>query len=528
MTGLRALYHLVRADFLERVRRPSFLITLAVTLWLGYLFVPPADAGYVSGLLPHDRRTQVDWYLRGAYNSAWVGSTVALLTSVLLSLPGFYLVKNAVERDRRAGVGEVLAATPLRKPLYTLGKWLSNLALLGTMVGALAASALAMQLIRGEVVPIDPWPLLSPFLLIALPTLAFFAALAVLFETIPWLRGGVGNVVFFFLWTAAVVAAGVDLFGVNELMTQVQAAAQAAYPSHPIWISFGINPLEGPLETFHWEGVRWTLPLVCQRLLWAAAAAGLALAAALPFDRFDGARRGDSRRGKPVRRADEGQRVRSTEDMPGSMASLPPVRTGFRFWRLFVAELRLTRKVMPWWWFVVASGLILTGLFCPVDGSRRTILPLAWIWPLLIWSQLGAREVGHGTEGMVFSTASPLRRQFLAAWLAGVSVSLITGAGTAARLTLAHRWSELLAWGIGAAFIPSLALALGEWSGSSVPFEAAHTAIWYVGPMNGLSALDYMGALSESVAAGVYWCYLLAALVLVVLAALGRWRRIRG
>jgi hypothetical protein len=499
-----------------------------VTLWLGYLLVPPADAGYASGFLPHDRRTDVDWCLRGMYNSAWVGSSIALLTNVLLSLPGFYLVKNAVARDRRTGVGEILAATLLSKPLYTLGKWISNLALLGTMVGVLAASALAMQLVRGEVMRVDLWALLSPFLLVTLPTLAFFAALAVLFETILGLRGGMGNVAFFFLWFAALVGSTrVDLFGINELTSQVEMAAQMAYPDHPIGISFGINFVEGPLAMFHWDGVQWTLSLVLRRLAWVAGAVGLALIAALPFDRFDPARSRGRRRGEPVLPEDGGEGGGSAVGGLNPTAALPPARLRFRFWRLFLAELHLAWWAMPWWWFVVAGGLILIGFLCPVDTSRRTVLPLAWIWPLLIWSKASVREARHGTEGIVFSAAHPLQRQFLALWLAGVTVSTVTGAGTAARLALVHQWDGLLAWGVGALFIPSLALVLGSWSGGSALFEAVYTVTWYVGPVNGLSALDYMGALCESVTAGIHWHYLTITIVLGLLAALGRWRQIQ-
>ncbi|MGD1994515.1 MAG: hypothetical protein PVI59_15075, partial [Anaerolineae bacterium] len=327
---------------------------------------------------------------------------------------------------------------------------------------------------------------------------------------------------------AALVGSGViDLFGMNELTSQVEVAAQIAYPDRPIGISFGINPIEGSLETFRWEGIRWTLSLALRRLVWAVAAAAVALAAALPFDRFDPAcwRGLRPRRQVPPEGVDEP--ARSAEGARAPIASLPPVRLRFRFWRLLLAELRLTWKAMPWWWFVVASGLFLTGLFCPVEVSRRTILPLAWIWPLLIWSRLGAREVRHGTEGVIFSTVYPLRRQLLAICLAGVTVSAVTGAGTATRLILAHQWDELLAWATGALFTPSLALALGSWTGGSTTFEAVYTATWYVGPMNGLSALDYMGALSESVAAGVHWYYLLVAVVLLLLAALGRWWQMR-
>jgi hypothetical protein len=183
---------------------------------------------------------------------------------------------------------------------------------------------------------------------------------------------------------------------------------------------------------------------------------------------------------------------------------------------------------MPWWWFAVASGLLLAGLLSAADVSREYVLPLSWFWPVFIWSKMGTREARFGTGGIIFSSPGLLRRQFPAAWLAGVAVSILTGSGTAVRLILAHQWAGLLACTVGALFIPSLALTLGVWSGNSRFFEAVYTAMWYVGPVNGLPALDLMGALGESSVAKLPWYYLSLTIVLLALAAFGRWRQTRG
>jgi hypothetical protein len=388
-----------------------------------------------------------------------------------------------------------------------------------------------MQLIRGEVLRVEPWVLLAPFLLIALPVMAVVAALAVLFDTIPWLRGGLGNVVFFALWTAAMAGSTqVGLFGMKVVVPQVNAAARVAFPDHPIWSSIGINPKQDVVQTLHWEGVRWTARLLLQRLSWVALALGLALVAALPFDRFDPARRRFARRDKPVQPTDVSTPVLDipvSEKLSMEAPELAIAAPRLRFWRLLAGELRLAWKAMPWWWHAVVVGLAGVALFCPLDASRQYLLPLSWFWPLLIWSAMGARETRHSTGELVFSTAYPLRRQLPVLWLAGVSVSVLTGMGTALRLIGAREWNGLLAWAVGALFIPSLALALGTWSGSSKPFEALYTVLWYVGPMNGLAVLDFMGALPESTAAGAHWTFLGATVMLVAMAVLGRWMQVR-
>ncbi len=114
MNALRIIYAIARADFLERVRRNSYLVTLLFTVYLGYA----AGTGRISLRLGD---------YRGLYTSAWIGIMVSLVTTIFVSLVGFYIVRNAVDRDRQTGVGQILSATPLTKSSYFLGKFLSNL-----------------------------------------------------------------------------------------------------------------------------------------------------------------------------------------------------------------------------------------------------------------------------------------------------------------------------------------------------------------------------------------------------------------
>ena len=129
MKTVYMLTQMVRADLRERTRRYNFLITLGLMIFLAYAYVPARTAGYIT--------LSVDG-ARGVYNAAWVGSLVAILTALLMPLVGFYLVKNAIARDIATGVGQIIATTPLRRPLYTVGKWLSNFTVLAIMAGVTA------------------------------------------------------------------------------------------------------------------------------------------------------------------------------------------------------------------------------------------------------------------------------------------------------------------------------------------------------------------------------------------------------
>ena len=151
MSALYAIYAIGRADFLERVRRHSFLVTLLFAVYLGYA----AATGQISLRLGE---------YRGVYTSAWIGVMVSLITTTFLSLVGFYIVKNAVERDRQTGVGEILASTPLSRTAYLLGKFLSNFAVLASMLVVLALAAIVMQFLVAEDRAFHAWALLFTFL----------------------------------------------------------------------------------------------------------------------------------------------------------------------------------------------------------------------------------------------------------------------------------------------------------------------------------------------------------------------------
>jgi hypothetical protein len=460
---------------------------------------------------------------RGVYDSAWVGALTAMVVNSFLSLAGFYVVKNAVERDRRTGVGQILASTPMSKLLYTLGKTASNLAVLGAMLGVLAVFAVVTQWVAAEDTSVHLWPLLSPFLLLALPVMAVVAALAVLFETIPWLRGGLGNVVWFFLWTAlmSVPVANPgktpDLVGMTLIAQDMEAEVDARFGEADRGFTLGHITNEEEAQVFRWQGMDWTPAQVLGRFSWFALAVEIALIAALFFDRFDPAK---GRMRLPKRKRKGKEDVEETLPPLPEHVTLTPLAAGssFRFPGVLAAELRLALKGQPWWWYAAAAGLIVAGLTAPAQGVRQIVLPLAWIWPLLVWSPMGNRESRFGTGELLFSAPRPVGRQLPAVWMAGVLVAAAVGGGVAVKYLIGGDLTALAAWTVGALFIPTLALALGVWSGSGKLFEALYLFLWYIGPMNRTPELDYLGATGRG--QPMFW--LMATALLAAAAAAGR------
>ncbi|HEU4329268.1 MAG TPA: hypothetical protein VFS21_39385 [Roseiflexaceae bacterium] len=533
MTPVTTLYHLIRADVQERVRRYNFMIALLFTVFVTYLFVPPLDASVYLML-------NMGGY-RPIYNSAWVGSMVTLLMVEFFPLFGFYFAKGTIENDLRTGVGAIIATTPMGKLTYAFGKWLSHVLVFTLMVLLIGLASAALQLLRGEDRALDLWALLSPFFIILLPALAFVAAVAVLFECVNELRGGLGNIVYFLVYI--VVAISTDFQGIAVLWPSIYQACSASFASCSEFrqIDLSSTPLQ-TLPTFVYPGVAWTTGLVLSRLAWVVAGGVVVALAGVLFHRFDPSKLSANRAtaladrikqaligfvSRPPAQTDEPETALAPAAAPAIRASqltAPQLLSGSAqlYPRLFAAEVRLALKGVPLWWYLGAAGLIAASLLVSLELAQLLVLPLAWIWPLLIWSALGAREIRANISQIVFSGPFPIQRQLPATWLLGVTVALVMAGGVLLRLLFAGAWTSAGAVVVGALFVPSLALALGSLSGGSKLFEAVYLFLWYMAVVQSIPYLDYMGRFAETTAWGLPLVYVALTLLLFGLAVAGR------
>ncbi|MGA4880070.1 ABC transporter permease [Streptomyces lydicamycinicus] len=530
---MRMLFRLAVADFWDRVRRPAYAVILFAAVGLGYLATPAKEAGWVV--------MQVGDY-RGAYNSAYVGMVVALAGAVWLSLGGFYVVRNAISRDESTGVGRLLAATPLSNLAYLTSKFLSSVLVLGSMLGVLAVTAVVMQLARGEATTVDPVDLLSPFVLIALPIMAFTAAAALLFEAIPFLRAGLGNVLWFFIWAFIAIGgqspnAPLGGIGVHQVVQSLgdSMKAQGIDPSEAGEFSLGLTLVSKPLKTFEWTGFDPSSAYLLTRCVLILIAVALALVPAFWFPRFDPAR-GRELQYPSAQSADDRTEDKSTfpampvvaiQEEPGAARSdtfgnVPraQVKLGNSAVRLLVGEVRVLLQGIPlWWWAGVLTLTAVSQLVTPATGVTRILLPLAWIWPVLIWSRLGTQRHEHGVEAILGAYPAAHRR-VLAEWGAGLLLTAVAGIGPALRMLTGSDGPGLLHWFLGALFIPSFALALGMLSRTHRLFQAAYLPLWY-GTVNGITPLDFMGALRgpDGLPAGMSPALLIGATVVMLATA---------
>lgn len=519
---------IVRADFLIRFRKASTLVVFLLISFSAYLWVPDPATG--MALLQIEGR-------RALYNSAAIGMGTASIGTILIGLLGFYVVSNAIGGDLRSRCGAVIASTPVRSSEYLLGKTLGNVVFLAAFVAGYMVVSMAMVLVRGEA-PLEPLVFARQYALLTPPTIVLVAVVAVLFESVRWLSGRLGDVVWFVVWMSGMAAPAIvlesgqpsqlvrylDVSGLGFLVsrlretlgtTQVSIGASSFDPSKGVFVFQGLT------LSPDWIGPRLgatLLPLVLLPL------------ALLFFHRFDPAK---------VKARSAGARsgwLAGFERLLGPLlrllarpfALLRPRSTGRRgpsLWAAAREDAYLTLTTAP----LLAATVPLfavASLVAPLGLLRGAILPALFAVLALTIADVPSRERRTGLVPMVF--AAPRLAAGFVGWKL-MTCLIVTGLLTAiplVRLAL-HDGPAAVSLAIGSLFTCSAAVALGVMSSNPKAFVALFLVFWYAVVNDGgsTSGLDFAGFYGTATPA-VTVVYLVIAFAL--LAAAQAFHRVRA
>lgn len=483
MGALQRFAAILVADLRARTRTTRFWIVLAGMMLAAWWCVPGPDASLAVLMLSGGAR--------GFYSSAWVGMVLAMAFNLLLNLGGFYLVRGTLVRDIETRVWQLLVATPMTRAGYLLAKWVSHMLVFTVIIVACLGVGLVAQWIRAEDRAIDFVELVKPVLLLTFPGLAMTAAAAIWFDLLPPLRRTAGNVLYFMLWTTALVigvagfeakspiaregwvsdTGGLLVAGRDFHRVRVE---QTGLPQQYGFSLFSPKPKAG-VQRFEWRS--WTVrPMdMLGRALWLVVGLGSVLLAATFLDRVAAHTSAIDGRPRPA-----GLRLRWLTSI-----LRPFGRTAFG--ALAVAELTAClRERRRWWWIALAIALGLQS-FGDAELMRLGLL-LAWLLPLDVLARGILREREHRTGALVFASEGAVPRVLAARF--AITVILLVGATLPAivRLLITSPTGALTAC-VVALSIASCGIAFGTVFRSSRPFELALVAVVYLA-LQGAPLLD--------------------------------------
>jgi hypothetical protein len=502
---MNQLWQCILADFKQRTRQQSFVVTLLAMSVLTLLFFPSLDAQY---------QTLVVNGYRGIYNSAWLGICLAMLNVLFLPLICFYLVKNGLELDRQSMTSELIAATPINKLTFLFAKWCTNVLILVSIVMVMLISCILLQLYYGESYQIDLWALAWPQLVFVLPMLLAVASLAIMFETIKWLKNGLGNVVYFFLWTGSIIHTIESVSGIGAILSQLDTEVAERFPLQQGSTHIGVNVVNEveTVNTFIWQGIEPSTSYLLGIIPLLIISLSCFIIAVIFFDRFSQHLLTENKQPSKLVNFLNTQ-VISRLDVPFYLLT-----KHFSFTRLLRLELKLLLKGHSTYWVMGLLTLNIIQLFISQQLLVSVFLPLSWLWCVLVVSQLGQIEKQANTTELITYSKKSAIQQSLASYSSAWVLLTMASLGSVLRFAAMSEWLLIIQLIIAISFTVSLAYFCGAFTGTKRMFEVLYPAIWYMGPIQAALYLDFFGVNSQvSWQAGTPYYFLAISIALLVL-----------
>jgi hypothetical protein len=462
---------IVSADFRIRFRRVSTVIVFLLLSAFAYVWIPAPSTGRAL-IRINDQRA--------IYNSGAIGLGTASLGMIFVGLFGYYVISNAIRRDIVTRCGVIAASTPMRTGEYLFGKFLGNLVFLAVFVCGFMLSSMVMLAVRGEA-RLEPFVFIEQYLLLCPGAIVFVSAVAVLFESIPWLAGKFGDVVYFFLWSAVIglVVANetshgrinwarcFDFTGFGFMIDQMQRTL------HTHSMSIGASPFDPTKPTVIFPGLTMTREWIMPRLISLLVPLSLLPIAALFFHRFDPVRTG--RVSGKGRRNWIGKIQNLFKPLSRRAVSLLmfPGRSG-SFVGAIWTDAALTLTLYPLV-FVAFVAITVVSFVAPLAG----ILPFVFAALAIIISDVATRDARAGTTASVRAIAR-LRENYVW-WKLGSSclLGLLLCVVPLIRM-LVDGSMAFAALTCGILFVASMATALGVTTANPKTFIVGFLTFWYL------------------------------------------------
>nr|WP_315476883.1 hypothetical protein [uncultured Undibacterium sp.] len=487
--NLDFLLTMVKMEVRLRMRRLGTMIALLIVIGVTWAMVSRPSAG--MSMMVVDRA-------RTLYTSSTLALGSVTLSSGLLAMIGFYLVRGRVVEDIRSGIGGVIAATEVSNLQFLIARWLGGVAYLGAIGLTVMLTMMVRHLIDG-VGPLQPLIYLQTYALILTPLIFFSVSFAILFDSFQVLMGKFGDVAYFFVFCAfiGIIAPNIenmsvagspllalDFFGIGTTII----ITKMHFHSH--FVSVGgsnFDPALAPrvLPDMVW----WTMP-VLYRLASACLALLPLIPAVLRFHRFSPDRikasAGNKRR-SPLAILNQILRPLSFLVQPVfALAIRTPGKAGEVF-----AELGLCLISSP---IAILSiiGLNIAAMLMPGQQMSGVLIAAVAIWMILI-SDMATRDYQADSENMSGATASGTSGRYSRQLATALLLGSLMMVGVASR-GIALGLLSLPALLSGVFMLASFATLLGRFTRTSRAFTVLSLFWVYVAvQIRSVSWIDVVG-----------------------------------
>jgi len=486
---MKSFFTIIKSDYLQRTRSYTFLVTLCISLAVAYTFIPEPNANYST--------IKIGNYL-GVYNSAWIGYVTAIMTSIFLSLVGFYLVNGSIKTDIYTKVGQIIATTPISNFGYLFSKLLSNFLVLLTIVLIIFSMSILLFFLYNKGFSFEIFQFIKPYFFITIPAMFFIATLAVVFEVFFEKYSVIQNVGFFFLFSILMVLPAttetqfeLDIFGSEIVIRQMENQVKEILQTNEL-PSLNIGYVIGNVEKtkrFNFEGIKFPTSFLMSRVGWMLLCIVSIVIISPLFHRFNVKER------KSTKKETSSISIQKANNEV-VLSALPNVQINYGILPLLKTELLLLfRKGKRWLWIINLIGMVLLATL-PLKIAYQIVLPVLWFFQVSRLSELTTKEATNNVHYFAFTSYKPLSRLLLSQVLAGIILILFLAIPLIIRLTFMANFIAVFSVILGSVFITLLASTFGIITKGKKLFEVLFFMIAYAN-VNAIPFMDYFGGFTE-------------------------------
>lgn len=458
---------LIATELRLRARRWTSVFAIFLMVVISWNIISDPATG-ISMMVINQRRT--------LYTSSALALGSACLFGMIMLFAGFYLLRGRVAEDVRTGIGSLIGASPVPNWVFLLSRWIGGVVYFLILIYTGMCTVMVLQAVRGEP-GIELWPYLQTYTLVYVPLAFYVASIAILFDSVPWLMGKLGDLLYFILWIAQMSlltkvinpsgALGelLFVFDFTGLMTSILNVQTFAHTSN---FSLGGSSFNAALEPLRLPNDLWNFKLSLMRL-------GSAIMALLPlglgilcFHRYsaDKVKASQTRRRRnPIQILNDWTRPLAVVAKPlMSMSVYLPNALG-----QVVAEVALSLISAPVFILVlIALNVLSVTTELPKLMHVQAVIVIAW--GVLI-ADISTRDFQAGTESLTGVARGGSGRRTLRHLLACALLALLFGGVSMVRMSQSASYFVMVML-LGFVAIGAFATVLGSMTRHARPFIA--------------------------------------------------------
>lgn len=449
------IYHVFKADFLERSRRFSFMALCAAVMFLTFFSVPNVKAPLVSVCIEPN-------IFRQGSNETWIPITIALCGGILFPIIGFGSVKGNIGMDRDSGFLYVCQSMNMKNSNYIIGKFFSNMLMLTTMWTVAIVSAVIMLVLKFPIHILSFYEYISPFIGIY-AGIVFVAAFAVVLEILPIhdrLKNAVGIIILFSMFLISYSTSGCSslLIGIMDYTNyrwNMDSINNVVNPviGHDVWetgilVPNGIFSESNGTKELFFHGLVCDSSYVVNKLALIVICLIMVAVAVIALEKSERERQNTTNHVK--------KRMRFVNN---------------HYLSHFMFELKMLLKDYPKAAFILVASLWSYSFFASLEYVQGYVWVITLIFSMPVFSQIGCREYECNMAEYFMTIKFALIKQRLYSYLWGILVLIILSIPVILKLICLQRYFDAFCYVAFSLFIPAIAGFLGEYSKTRRTFE---------------------------------------------------------